>query len=134
MFYGRCEKFVILKDPPPPHSSCNKLQGQFLLLVPGFLMCMHTCALSSLILLCMCWLSLLYADSTFYHEDTNIVTCRERPTSQSTLTYVGKLQECWEFSMGLLVSFCCCYKLPQTQWLKMTQIYCLTPWRSEVQK
>ena len=33
--------------------------------------------------------------------------------------------------MPVLVSDCCCNKLPQIQWLKTIQMYCLTVWRSE---
>ena len=74
-----------------PHSSCNKLQGQFFLLISGFLICLHTWAhalspllppslplslppsLSVLFLLHVCWLAFLHAGKTLYEEDTDII-------------------------------------------------------------
>lgn len=34
----------------------------------------------------------------------------------------------------MLVVYCCCDKLPQTWWLKTTQMYCLSVLQSEAQR
>ena len=46
--------------------------------------------------------------------------------------------DCWHrkfvfhanINVGILVSYCCCKKLPQTWWLKTTEFYFLTVWEA----
>ena len=63
--------------------------------------------------------------TVLYDEIENRQFCRSRamkvsPTQLNVSYFMQKVREC------LLVPYCCCNKLPQTQWCKPTHIYYLT--------
>lgn len=63
--------------------------------------------------------------TVLYDEIENRQFCRSRamkvsPTQLDVSYFMQKVREC------LLVPYCCCNKLPQTQWCKPTHIYYLT--------
>lgn len=91
IFYGRCEKFVILTFCFfSLHSSCNKLQGQFLF---WFWVCLYACthvlSLSLSSFFCVCVGVLMQTAHSIYRSRRHRHHPRGgQPASQGTLTHV----------------------------------------------